>query len=343
MKKKLLLTFALLLTAVTGAWALTPNGDDVWNETTKTLTVNSNPEANAYSGKTEIQHLVIASGVTSISNSAFNNCINIATMTVEAGNTVYDSRNDCNAIIEKSTNTLIAGCKNTTIPDDVTSIGEKAFVLCTSLTSIEIPASVTSIGVGVFASCDNLATVTVYAPSCTLGGFAFSGCNKLTNIYVFSDRVEYYKGAANWNGYAGKITAMTPVASGECGKDNPGDVTWRLEGQAGHYRLTISGTGAMADYSDPSERTWDSYATEIETVIIEDDVTTIGDYAFGGCSGLTEVTFATGSMLETIGEAAFYDCTGLTTVTIPASVTSIGEYNQEIEGETNVEIIPVSA
>ena len=133
-------------------------------------------------------------------------------MAVADGNTVYDSRNGCNAIIEKSTNTLIIGCKNSTIPAGVTSIGAWAFYT-TGLTSIEIPASVTSIGMRAFQNCPNLATVTVYAPSCTLGDNAFANCNNLANIYVFSDLVDDYKDAENWSDYKGKITAIPTVTT----------------------------------------------------------------------------------------------------------------------------------
>ncbi len=154
-------------------------------------------------------------------------------MTVEDGNTVYDSRNGCNAIIVKATNTLIIGCKNSTIPASVTSIGAwafnstdltsieipasvtsiggRAFLNCLNLTSITIPAGVTSIGDYAFQYCRNLATVTVYAPSCTLGKDAFADCNNLAYIYVFSDKVASYQGA--WSAYAGKITALPTVTT----------------------------------------------------------------------------------------------------------------------------------
>ncbi len=176
MRIKLLLTFALLLTAVTGAWALTPKGDDVWNDGTKTLTVNSNPVDGAYYYKTEIEHVVISAGVTTIGNSAFSGCTNLASVT-------FDTGSQLTSIGEQA----FGRCKLTsvTIPDGVTTIGNGAFMSCsnltsvtfgsgvetigasafdgTALTSITIPASVTSIGTGVFTSCTNLATITVAA------------------------------------------------------------------------------------------------------------------------------------------------------------------------------------
>ena len=80
----------------------------------------------------------------------FGGCTGLASINVTEGNSVYDSRNNCNAIIESSTNTLILGCKNSTIPDTITSIGQSAFAGYTGLMNITIPNSVTSIGAYAF-------------------------------------------------------------------------------------------------------------------------------------------------------------------------------------------------
>ena len=100
--------------------------------------------------------IVIGNSVTSIGDGAFSNCSSLTSMFVENGNTTYDSRDNCNAIIETATNTLIAGCQNTTIPNSVTSIGDTAFLDCSSLTSLTIPNSVTSIGNNAFNGCTSL-------------------------------------------------------------------------------------------------------------------------------------------------------------------------------------------
>ena len=113
----------------------------------------------AFAGCTSLTSITIPSSVTSIGNGAFSDCTGLTSITVEEGNTVYDSRNDCNAIIEKSSNKLIAGCKTTIIPNSVTSIGEDAFGGCTGLTSITIPSSVTSIEWGAFNGCTSLQNV----------------------------------------------------------------------------------------------------------------------------------------------------------------------------------------
>ena len=84
----------------------------------------------AFYGWFNLTSIVIQNSVNSIGNYAFNDCRNLTSITVEEGNPVYDSRNDCNAIIETESNTLIAGCQNTTIPNSVTSIGYCAFSYC---------------------------------------------------------------------------------------------------------------------------------------------------------------------------------------------------------------------
>lgn len=132
----------------------------------------------------------------------------------------------------------------------------------------------------------------------------------------------------------------TEVASGDCGTG----VTWSLTDDG---VLTISGTGAMADYASASATPWISYLSSITNVVVETGVThigynsfrvfanmtslslpegllTIGNYAFMGCRGLTSESFTIPASVTSIGDYAFYGCTALSSIEIPASVTSIG-------------------
>ena len=101
-----------------------------------------------------------------------------------ADNEVYDSRNNCNAIIETESNTLMLGCKNTKIPGNVTSIGEYAFECCSNLTSIEIPGNVTSIGSGAFYQCTSLASVKINKGVTSIGVSVFEECSSLASINI---------------------------------------------------------------------------------------------------------------------------------------------------------------
>ena len=109
--------------------------------------------SDAFEGCSNLASIEIPFSVTDISYSAFFNCSNLSSISVHPGNQKYDSRNNCNAIIETATNTLIIGCKNTIIPNSVTSIGQSAFEDCNSLTSITIPSSVTNIEGTAFWGC----------------------------------------------------------------------------------------------------------------------------------------------------------------------------------------------
>ena len=120
--------------------------------------------------------IVIPSSVTSIHGSAFIHCSFLTSIKVSSDNPVYDSRNDCNAIIEKPSNTLIAGCQKTIIPNSVTSIGSCAFYGKLNQRTIVIPQSVKSIGDWAFAENYCLKTITFPNGLKSIGEFAFFGC-----------------------------------------------------------------------------------------------------------------------------------------------------------------------
>ena len=128
--------------------------------------------------------ITIPNSVTSIGEWAFFGCESLTSIVVEEGNTVYDSRENCNALIETASNTLITGCKNTIIPNSVTSIGDHAFGECSGLTSVTIPNSVTSIGYGAFFSCYGLTSITIPNSVTSIGYGAFSSCYGLTSITI---------------------------------------------------------------------------------------------------------------------------------------------------------------
>ena len=168
--------------------------------------------------------VIIPDSVTSIGDYAFNNCSltsinipssvtsigtapfasnNLSSINVDSNNSVYDSRNNCNAIIKTETNELIQGCNSTVIPNTVTSISYSAFGGCNRLASIDIPSSVTNIGSYAFINCENLTSVTVYATTPPYAStLIFGSSSDILHIYVPASSVESYKESSGWSAYA---------------------------------------------------------------------------------------------------------------------------------------------
>ena len=128
--------------------------------------------------------LTIPKSVTTIGEEAFSYCGKLTSIKVESGNPKYDSRDNCNAIIEKGTNQLIVGCENTIIPNSVTSIGHHVFLWCRGLKSLTIPNSVTAIGNWTFGGCTQLVSATIPKNMKSIGMGLFSGCRSLTTVTI---------------------------------------------------------------------------------------------------------------------------------------------------------------
>ena len=120
--------------------------------------------------------------MTKIEGNAFQGCTGLTSIFVSEGNKVYDSRDNCNAIIETESNTLIKGCINTVIPDSVTEIGKYAFGHCTDLTNVVIGNSVKVIGEFAFIGCTGLKNISIPDSVISLNGFR--GCTGLTSVTI---------------------------------------------------------------------------------------------------------------------------------------------------------------
>ena len=121
-------------------------------------------------------YVKIGNNVTNIGERAFSKCSSLTSIKVDKANPKYDSRNDCNAIIETSTNTLIVGCKNAKIPKSVKTIGDYAFAGCTDLTFFTIPNHVTTIGNYAFIDCTRLLNISIPKSIVSIGEGAFKSC-----------------------------------------------------------------------------------------------------------------------------------------------------------------------
>lgn len=173
-------------------------GDDAFRYSSLKTIVIPNSVKNigkgAFSKCNMLTSVTISESVTSIGADAFYGAHRLSSIVVKEGNKVYDSRNNCNAIIETETNTLIAGCKNTIMPNTVMSIGDNAFYNCYDLASIAIPESVSSIGDRAFAGCSSLASITIPKSVTSIGDWAFGNCpfTSITNYSVVPQEISKY-------------------------------------------------------------------------------------------------------------------------------------------------------
>ena len=151
----------------------------------KTITIPNNVTSigmSAFYGCSSLKSVTIPNSVTSIGEKVFSNCSALTSIIVEKNNPIYDSRNNCNAIIETKSNKLISGCKKTIIPNNVTSIGNYAFYNISDLETIAIPNSVKSIGDNAFYNNPDLETITIPNSVKSIGDKAFDTCYKIKKI-----------------------------------------------------------------------------------------------------------------------------------------------------------------
>ena len=270
-------------------------------------TTNDNQKLGVYpeDGYTVLSHnytdgvgmVVFFEPLTTIGNSAFENCESLTSVTIpdsvtSIGNSTFASCSSLTSVtIGNSVTTIGEGvfynCSSltsVTIPDSVTTIGDNAFWYCSSLTSATIGDSVTFIGSYAFQYCISLTSVTIPDSVTTIGDEAFAHCASLTSVTI-GDSVTTIGSSA-----FGECTSLTSVTI-------PDSVT-TIEWHAFYHCRSLT------------------------SVTIGDSVTSIGDSAFGWCHSLTSITIP--NSVTTIGNGAFDCCSSLTSVTIPDSVTTIG-------------------
>ena len=243
--------------------------------------------SNAFNGCGKLETLTIPQSVNFIGWYAFNGCASLTSIIVENGNLKYDSRNNCNALIETATNTLIKGCNNTIIPDGITSIDDYAFYQCSGLNSIVFPSSVTSIGDYAFYGCKQLTDLNIPKNVVSIGsswGRVFAGCSNLTSIIVEKGNLKY-DSRNNCNALI--ETATNTLIQGCNNTIIPDDIT------------------SIGDMAFDNCR-------GLVSVTIPDGVTSIGDFAFEWCTSLTSINFPTG--LKKIGKYAFNACLNISSV-----------------------------
>ena len=253
---------------------------------------------NAFYGCVYLKTVTIGSGVTSIGESAFESCNSLTEITVSGENLYYKSVD--NVLFTKDGTRLIKypeGITATsyTIPNDVETIGDRAFI-SSNLTEVIIPEGVETIGDFAFTNCP-VTELTIPNSVTTIGKYAFINCEYLKTLNIGSGVTSI------GNGTCYGCTSLTEITvSGGTHFKSVDNVLFSYDGKT------------LVQY--PVGSTATSYT-------IPDGVETIGANAFDSSSNLTTVTIPNG--VTTIGYGAFSYCDGLTTMNIPSSVTSIGE------------------
>lgn len=297
----------------------------------------------AFYGCTSLTSITIPKNVASIEENVFTWCTSLTNIVVDSQNPKYESRNS-NAIIEKSSNTLIVGCAGTTIPDSVTSIGKEAFDRRLSLTSITIPDSVTSIGNWAFYCCINLTSVTIANGEMSIAWNAFEGCRETLTIYtVKGSSVEQW--AKDNNIKVEALDGDTPEKPDTPQNPNTPNTSDKGQTEGEGTQTTLPKVGTKYTVSNGVYKVTKSTATSKEvtfakpknskktsltipaTIKIDGQtykVTEIASKTFKNSKTLKSVTI--GKNVKKIGKEAFSGCKKLNKITIKSTVLkSVGK------------------
>ncbi len=351
---------------------------------TLTITGNGTIRSGVFSALEEetgraIKKLVISSGITGIGTYAFYECRNLESVeipdsvtrifsgtfcycsslesiSIDEANTTYESPEGSNAIIERGPKILIAGCKNTKIPDDIKIIGTSAFSGCSGLTAIDIPDSVTEIQEYAFACCSNLTAIHIPAKVTKMGKHIFEDCSNLDRITIDENNTQYVvqdngnaiinqanmallegcnntvipKGVKSIRQFAftgrEKLKSIRIPATVESigAKDMPGAMVF--DGCTGLEEIKVDSENTIFDSRNDCNAVIDSATDTLITgcnkTVIPEGIETIGEYAFYNMRALTHITIP--QSVTEIGESAFDECENLSTVHLQKGIQTIG-------------------
>ena len=275
-------------------------------------------EWGAFSDCTGLTNVKLGNSVSDLYQSAFSGCSNLTNIVVDEGNYYYDSRENCNAIIETNSNTLIVGCKGTIIPNTVTKIGDDAFK-DRNLTTIELPDQITSIGKRAFGDNKELRSIRCLAQKPpyfqSANDASFSDCREDLQVQVPEEAMEEYK-SSSWDYFT--ITKIYPYHYGDYITEDYNDYSFKFTANPFYDGFVVTSE------TKPENATEIIIPSTIGFQGGEYPVTYIGDSTFYNCTSLSNIEIP--ESITHIGKYAFYDCTGLSNIEIPEFVTSIGSY-----------------
>ena len=293
-------------------------------------------ERHAFSNCSNLTTVFIPDSVTKIGDYAFQECVGLVNLTI--GNSVTSIGSEAfsgckeltTVVIPDSVKTIYYGaflnCQamvSATIGEGITSISNCAFSGCSSLKAVAIPNGLTSLSTSIFSGCTNLMTVELPDSIKTIDDSAFNGCINLSDVFygdsedrwhqinIGDDNDPLLNATIHYNSIG---SDDEDTISGTCGEN----LTWSFDDGV----LTISGSGAMYNYGieNGDDRPWAEHINNINSVVIENGITTIGSYAFS-YHNITSVSIP--DSVTAIGKAAFSNCSNLETVTIGSGVTTI--------------------
>ena len=300
----------------------------------------------AFEGCSWLTSISIPQSVESIGLHAFANCTNLATITVASGNAIYDSRNNCNAIIKKANNVLYVGCSGTVIPSTVTGIDQYAFEGAVKLQSVSIPNAVTSVGNYAFKQCLTLANVTMGSSLETIANYAFAGDYRITGVnfpnsltylgydafsdcvdmqsVTFGNSLETIDGSA-FNGCESLTSLNIPASVKSIG-------TYAFASCPSLESIEVASGNTTYDSRNNCNAIIDKSTNMLiagcKNTFIPGTVTALDYGAFYGCKNMTSIVIP--SSVRKINEGAFYNCSGLANIYSKITHFSDFEYGSSL-------------
>ena len=275
--------------------ALSAFSDDVSTQITSFIFGDSVKFIPSYlcANMSALTSIIIPNGVDSIGEAVFGNCKELSSIVVDENNSKYDSRDNCNAIIETETNIIIAGCKTTVIPTSIATIGDYAFYNSLWLTSLVIPNTITTIGNYAFKDCTNLTSITIPNSVTTIGNYSFQNCVGITSVTIPSSVTKIKYGP-----FAGCVALSSIIVD----KNNT-----TFDSRENCNAIIETETNTLI--------------AGCKNTIIPNGVTCLQYGAFYDCKDLTSIQLP--NTITTIENDVFRGCSQLTSIAIPSSVSSI--------------------